>query len=147
MCKLYVVLISELNTAPPFSPPPLLLITTSVLQSNLIRIQFSSLCLSLSPFGSPPSPPEETVGRLGCCWFWFKPCRFIWMQEKADIRTLHHGFISHTAGHACKIWLRNEGEGKKNLLCKCHIFFVSATLAFFFLSFLQGNATHTHTQR
>lgn len=53
MCKLYVVLISELNTAPPFSPPPLLLITTSVLQSNLIRIQFSSLCLSLSPFGSP----------------------------------------------------------------------------------------------
>lgn len=56
------------NMLPAFSPLPLLLISTSVTQSNLIRNQFFSLCLSVS---------SSTVRRHAC---WSKPRSFIWMR-------------------------------------------------------------------
>lgn len=114
MCKLYVVLISKLSPELSvcvdmllaFSPPPLLLISTSVIQSNLIRNQFSSLCLSVFS-----SPLQDTVTGMDAD---LHSSRAGWAECEADTRSLHHGYISNAAGHACEIRLHNEGEGKKS---------------------------------
>lgn len=121
ICRSYAVLISELvsvcvcvNMLLAPRPLPLLLITTSVLQSHLIRIHFSVLALFLllclfSVFR--PFSRTRSEGAAGADFISSRAGLSKW-KRRVDVRALHYGFVSHTAGHACWIWLCNEAEGK-----------------------------------
>lgn len=111
-----------------FSPLPLLLITTSVLQSYLIRIQFSRLCLSLL---LPPLQRRQSEGmaadnssRAG-----LSECR----KRLTAVHFIMDSYHIQPAMHAKYDSVMKQTA--RIVLCKCHIFFVSATFAFFFFFF------------
>lgn len=146
MCKLYVVLISELNTAPPFSPPPLLLITTSVLQSNLIRIQFSSLCLSLSLLLVPPHPLQRRQSE-GSAAADSDSSRAGLSECKKRLTSVHFIMDSYHIQPAMHAKYDSVMKERAKKICFVNVTFSSYQQLWLFFSFLQGNTTHTHTHR
>lgn len=147
MCKLYVVLIGEgivsvlaccMNRVRCLCCwLPLLFF--SLIWLEISFLSSSSFIYSLCFFAF--SSIHGDAARSHGCWFSFRPCWF-WMQKGC---THVYGFVSHTAGHACTMWLSNEAQDKEFVVWRrtCWYEENGASMEYSFISVFTHSESHT----